>query len=288
VVGQRVAKPHYLFLYKLPRPMFSPKEAPTRPRILYSCYTNHGREGEQFLAEHVFNYQLAGTLLLHDGTKDYALPEGTFQLLKRNRLLKFNKQLSASGDFKSLSVSFDQETLRAFSLDYGYQADKQPPGDIVLTLPPHPLFHSYVASLQPYQQLAQPGNARLLALKAREALLILLQDNPEVKDVLFDFSEPGKIDLAAFMQQNFRFNVTLSRFAYLTGRSLATFKRDFEKLFQLSPSRWLVQRRLQEAYYLLKEQGRMPSEVYLEVGFENLSHFSFAFKKAYGLAPSRM
>jgi len=97
------------------------------------------------------------------------------------------------------------------------------------------------------------------------------------------------------MQKNFRFNVALSRFAYLTGRSLATFKRDFERLFHLSPSRWLVQRRLQEAYYflqeayyLLKEKGKAPSEVYLEVGFEDLSHFSFAFKKAYGLAPSRV
>jgi AraC-like DNA-binding protein len=268
--------------------MPSPKDAPTRPRILYSCYTNHGREGEQFLAEHVFSYQLAGTLRLHDGTQDYALPKGTFRLLKRNRLVRFHKQLSAGGDFKSVSVSFDQDMLRAFSLDYGYQAIRQPPGAVVLALPPHPLLHSYLASLQPYQQLAQPGNAPLLAHKAREALLLLLQVQPELKDVLFDFSEPGKIDLAAFMHQNFRFNVSLSRFAYLTGRSLATFKRDFAKLFQRSPHHWLMQRRLQEAHYLLKEQGKTPSEVYLEVGFEDLSHFSFAFKKAYGLAPSRL
>ena len=268
--------------------MFTRQEAPTRPRILYSCYTNHSREGEQFVPEHVFSFQLAGTLLLNNGTKSYALPEGTFRLLRRNQLIKFNKQLSAAGDFKSLSVSFDQETLRAFSLEYGYQAERQPPGDAVLTLPDNPLYHSYLASLQPYQQLAQPDNAPLLALKVREALLILLQVKPELKDVLFDFTEPGKIDLVAFMQKNFRFNVAMSRFAYLTGRSLATFKRDFEKLFQLSPSRWLVQRRLQEAHYLLKEQGKMPSEVYLEVGFEDLSHFSFAFKKQYGLAPSRV
>jgi len=115
---------------------------------------------------------------------------------------------------------------------------------------------------------------------------VLLQVNPELRGVLFDFREPGKIDLAAFMEKNFRFNVAISRFAYLTGRSLATFKRDFERLFQQSPSRWLVRRRLQEAHFLLKVQGKMPSEVYLEVGFEDLSHFSFAFKKAYGVAPS--
>ena len=122
----------------------------------------------------------------------------------------------------------------------------------------------------------------------REAALVLRHAAPTLQAVLFDFSEPGKTDLAAFMEKNFRFNVTLSQFAYLTGRSLATFKRDFGKLFRQSPSRWLVQRRLREAPFLLKEQGLTPSQVYLEVGFEDLSYFSFAFKKTYGLAPSRL
>jgi AraC-like DNA-binding protein len=82
--------------------------------------------------------------------------------------------------------------------------------------------------------------------------------------------------------------VQLQRFAYLTGRSLATFKRDFEKIFHLSPSRWLQQRRLQEAHYLIKEKGKAVSDVYLDLGFEDLSHFSFVFKKKYGVAPSKI
>jgi AraC-like DNA-binding protein len=90
------------------------------------------------------------------------------------------------------------------------------------------------------------------------------------------------------MEKNFHFNVQLKRFAYLTGRSLATFKRDFEKLFKTTPNRWLQQRRLQEAYYLIKEKGKAPSDIYLELGFQDLSHFSFAFKKSYGVAPSRI
>jgi AraC-like DNA-binding protein len=90
------------------------------------------------------------------------------------------------------------------------------------------------------------------------------------------------------MKKNFHFNVQLDRFAYLTGRSLATFKRDFQRIFDISPSRWLIQKRLQEAYYQIKEKGKTPSEVYLEVGFEDLSHFSFAFKKQFGMPPSKV
>jgi AraC-like DNA-binding protein len=126
------------------------------------------------------------------------------------------------------------------------------------------------------------------ALKLKEALLILLKVNPELKDILFDFNEPGKIDLEGFMQQNYHFKVGLNRFAYLTGRSLATFKRDFEKIFKISPNRWLVQRRLQEAYYLIKERGKRPSEIYFELGFEDFSHFSYAFRQAYGAAPTKI
>lgn len=69
------------------------------------------------------------------------------------------------------------------------------------------------------------------------------------------FSEPGKINLEAYMNQNYKFNVDINRFAYLTGRSLATFKRDFEKIFHIPPNRWLQQKRLDDAYYLIKEKN---------------------------------
>lgn len=258
------------------------------PQILYSCYLSRNREGEQFVPEHVFSYQIAGSVVINDGTKEQVFQEGDFRFHTRNNLIKFVKQPPEKGEYKALSVYLDQETLRRFSLEYGYKAEKPSAGEAVLGLKPHPLYKSYLESLAPYRQLDPPTDDNLIALKLREAILVLLQVNPELKDVLFHFGDPGKIDLEAFMNKNFHFNVELKRFAYLTGRSLATFKRDFEKKFHVSPGRWLQQRRLQEAHYRIKEKGAAPSEVYLDLGFEDLSHFSFAFKKMYGVAPSRI
>ena len=258
------------------------------PPIAFSCYVARSREGEQFVPEHVFTCQVAGTMIMNDGNKEYIFNEGDFRFGKRNHLMKFQKVPPEGGEFKSLSVRLDQQTLRNFSMEFNYASENHLNSDTVLNLKPDTLYKNYMNSLLPYLQLNGSDNEKLLANKLNEAILLLLKVNPELKDILFDFSEPGKIDLEAFMNKNFHFNVELNRFAYLTGRSLATFKRDFEKIFNLSPSRWLLQRRLQEAYYMIKEKGKAASDVYLELGFEDLSHFSFAFKKAYGVAPSRV
>jgi len=54
------------------------------------------------------------------------------------------------------------------------------------------------------------------------------------------------------------------------------------------PSQWLLKKRLVEAYYQIREKGHKPVDVYLNVGFENLSHFSYTFKKEFGVAPSML
>ena len=256
--------------------------------IAYSCYVTRNREGEQFIPEYVFTYQVSGTTIMNDGSREYVFKPGDFRFGRRNHLVKFNKIPPEGGEFRSFSVRFDQPFLRNFSMEAGYKAEKHINGNAVIDLKPDLLYKNYFDSLLPYMQLSGEDDTGLVTLKLREAILLLLKINPELKDILFEFSEPGKIDLEAFMNKNFHFNVDLGRFAYLTGRSLATFKRDFEKLFHSTPSRWLQQRRLQEAYYLIREKGRTASDIYLDLGFEDLSHFSFAFKKQYGAAPTKI
>jgi AraC-like DNA-binding protein len=257
--------------------------------VNYSCYFSQYREGEQFVSMHGLGMVADGFMELDDGDRKMQFTKGMLYAARKNHLLKFNKHPADADAFKSVSVYFDDAALQAFSLEYGYQATEKPDTRAFIQVPSLPSLVAFMHSLQAYEPLLnEPGVADLLRLKQKEALLLLLQYDPSLKDILFDFSEPGKIDLASFMQKNYHFNVHLERFAYLTGRSLSTFKRDFEKIFHETPSRWLLQRRLKEAYYLIKEKGRMASDIYLDLGFEDLSHFSHTFKKAYGVAPSKI
>lgn len=264
------------------------KDNQKAPRILYSCYTHFSREGEQFIPEHVFGYMYAGRLEISIGDHKYVLNAGDHFFFRKNKLARFAKYPLANQEFQSLSVSFDKSTLQSISAEHQLKQTAVYTGDDGLIFKPNALLKNFVSSLQPYIGSSGELNKQISILKAKEAAMILLEVAPQLQQVLFDFSEPGKIDLEAYMNENYRYNVDISRFAYLTGRSLATFKRDFERIFHTSPNRWIQQKRLGDAYFLLKEKGWRTSDVYLEVGFKDFSHFSFAFKKAFGIAPSQL
>ena len=161
------------------------------------------------------------------------------------------------------------------------------PPDAFVQIKKNKLIPDFIRSLKRIYHQGEIKKA-FTNVKQEELLIILLQHQPELAGILFDFGKPAKIDIEEFMLRHYKFNVSLAQFAYLTGRSLSAFKRDFSNLFNQTPSRWLVQKRLQEAYFLLSETHKKPSEIYLDLGFEAFSHFSFAFKKQFGLTPTEL
>lgn len=259
-----------------------------KPNILYSCYSQKSSEGEQFIANHSLGLIITGTSEISIGEEKFTYSDGDFRFFRRNQLARYTKYPPSGGEYKSISITMDQDILRSISTEYDWRMEKSNTDITGLALESKGLLKNYIDSIKPYLDGGNEFNKALIDLKVKEAVIILIQLKPVLKDVLFDFSEPGKIDLEAYMNANYKFNVDINRFAYLTGRSLATFKRDFEKIYNTSPNRWLQHKRLDDAYYLIKEKGWKSSDVYLEVGFKDFSHFSFAFKKAYGVAPSRL
>lgn len=256
------------------------------PQILISCYYKRSVNGEDIVNRHAFAYQITGSLTVQDGREKVIFEPGDFRFNVRNRLAKFVKQPGESDPFKSLSLQFDEETLREFAHEHHLTAEATSYVPPSFQLKKHPLLQNFVDSLQQSLPYFSEGNNDLMKIKLKEALIVLLKVQPELKDILFNFQTPGKINLKAFMERNFRFNLSLARFAYLTGRSISTFKRDFLGEFSMTPAKWLQQKRLDEAYYLLKEEKFKTTDVYAEVGFEDLSHFSFVFKKHFGINPS--
>ena len=128
----------------------------------------------------------------------------------------------------------------------------------------------------------------LIELKFRE-LILTLAGNARNSQLLSYFSsllhEPISVSLQRLMDNNFCFNLKLEQFAQLSNRSLSAFKRDFQKQFDTTPGKWLMEKRLLHARNLLAKSGKTVSEVSFESGFENPSHFSRAFRARFGATP---
>ncbi len=256
--------------------------------ILYSCTVEQKRGNEQFVPEHALGYICAGEVHFFTNQKVTVYKQGMIGLIRRNQLAKSIKVPPPDGgEFRAINILLDQESLRRYVTENNLQVTTstyQGPG--MVELAHDPFIRSYFDSLMPYFDQPEHLSKTLAELKTKEAIGLLLRHDPSLKDLLFDFHMPHKIDLDAFMNKNFRYNVSLTHFAKLTGRSLATFKRDFQKIFARPPEKWLHQKRLEHAHYLILHKRQLPSEVYLEVGFENLSHFSVSFKNFFGYNPS--
>lgn len=258
-----------------------------RATDIKSCYIGPVISPEQFIPEHFFLYIAKGKIHGYDGHKGYTLGAGEYCLVRKNRLARYNKEREGN-EFEKVVIIFDEPFLKRFQEKHRSVVTKFESTEAFLRLDNSGLVHNLVRSLMPYYNGAGKINESFADIKREELLMILLQLQPELAGVFFDYGMPAKMDLEAFMNRNFRFNVSIQRFAYLTGRSLSAFKRDFGKIYHETPSKWLVHKRLEEARFLIEKKGKKASEIYLELGFEDLSHFSVAFKKRFGVNPSKL
>ena len=255
--------------------------------MVVACSGDRRYGREVAFADNVLVGVLAGELKVVQADRTHYCGAGDSLLLPRNQpatLLKYPKD---GVPYQAVLLKLPTALVRAYYTQHSPEPARPAATDLLL-FPKSPLLRSLFASLLPYLELEHRLPEQLLAGKVTEAIEVLRSLDQRSDGVLADFAEPGKINLVEFMEANYRFNLPLAKFSYLTGRSLTTFKRDFKKAFQLSPQRWLTQKRLTLAHYQLAEKKRKPVELYLEVGFENLSHFSVAFKKQFGYSPTAL
>lgn len=240
---------------------------------------------EVTLEVHVLVFIFSGETKLIQADATYIFTSGDVFLVPRNQLTTVLNYPKDGLPHKAVAIHLSTERLKKFYSDI--KVAEHIKKDKILTYKNHPLLDSFIASLLPYFDLNDTIPENIASLKIQEAISILRSIDKSIDNVLANFEEPWKVPLAEFMEKNFMFNMPLEKIGYLTGRSLSTFKRDFKKTFNTTPQKWLTKKRLELAHYNLS-QNKKPIDVYFEVGFENLSHFSFAFKKQYGYAPTQL
>lgn len=255
--------------------------------IKLSSYEDKLFKSDLMFDDHMLVWFISGETKIIQADRTFYFKTGDIFLIPRNQLATVINYPKDGQPHKTVVMHLTIERLKKF-YEHIDTRGTPPPEQQIYSFSNHPLLESCLASLIPYFDVSGEFPESLAQLKITEAISILRTIDPKVDSVLAHFDAPGKIDLIGFMQRNFMFNMSLEKLGYLSGRSLSTFNRDFKKLFNTTPQKWLTDRRLELAYYHLSEKKLKPTEVYLEVGFEDLSHFSFSFKKKYGVSPTQL
>jgi len=258
--------------------------------IFFSYYFNNERSCTQMITDHMMAYVYSGELILEEENQKTVVQKGECVFLRRDNRVKMNKQPLGEEQFQGIFMIFKRNFLRDFyqNLDkkeLPLEAEKHKPS--VIKLPKAADIESLFQSMTPYFDSDKEPAKELMQLKLHEGVYSLLNIDKRFYPALFDFTEPWKIDILDYMEENYMFDLSVEAIAGFTGRSLASFKRDFKKISLLPPQKWLMTKRLKVAHDKIGSENKKVSDVYLEVGFKNLSHFSSAYKKQYGVSPSK-
>jgi AraC-like DNA-binding protein len=263
--------------------------------IFYSYLSTERREKVCFWNHHTLILQVSGQFTLETSVQTISMNGGEMLLIGRNQLGTLTKTPAASdpsaggGHYETIVISLQEDLMRRIALEEKLEAQQKYIGPPNLLIPTNEFLRGYFQSIVPYARNSGAAMTDEMGiLKVKEGVKLLLLALPGLRNFLFDFSDPSKIDLEKFMLNNFHFNVPIEKFAQLTGRSLAAFKRDFLKTFGAPPRHWLQDKRLNEARHLIETKHVKPSAIYLDLGFESLSHFSHSFKKKFGFAPTSL
>lgn len=255
--------------------------------IFYSYLSLERREKVCLWNDYTLILQVSGTFTIETSAQTLSMGKGEMLLIGKNQVGTLTKTPQPGGNYETIVISLQENLLRKIVLEERLEATQKYTGPRNVLIPTNEYLQGYFQSIVPYARRAGPAITDYMGiLKVKEGVKLLVLVVPALRDALFDFSEPHKIDLEKFMLSNYHFNIPVEQFARLTGRSLASFKRDFQKTFGAPPRRWLQEKRLLAAKHLIETKGQKPSAIYLDLGFESLAHFSHSFKKKFGMAPT--
>lgn len=146
---------------------------------------------------------------------------------------------------------------------------------------------SFITSLSSETFLNHSYSDALLVLKFEEIMLYLLNKyGNEFEYYLHSLILKKVSPFKNIVESNVQSNLKLEEIAFLCNMSLSTFKRHFTSEYNEAPGKWLQDKRLQKAKELLQGGELKASDIYLDIGYNNLSNFSIAFKNKFGISPT--
>lgn len=257
--------------------------------IAASCETDASKETTIYYPSSFLIYVHQGQQHIKLDQELISIPKGKFALVRKYTEATYFKSYSKEeGAAKIYFFALTNDFIRKIISQIQIPADLPAVSERVVTMEPNALLTGLMQSIIAYVDKGEDLDPDLVELKTKEALMAIIKSDANLAAVFREYSLVERADMVQFMNYNYLVNTPLEQLARQTGRSLSTFNREFKIIFNETPHKWIMKKRLTYAKKRLLQGENKASEIYLEAGFEDLAHFSRAFKKQFGLPPSRI
>ncbi len=248
--------------------------------------TNDVVKSKVNLGMNMFSFLQVGKKQVHFAGTSVAVNKDQSLLLKKGNWL-WTELLETENIYYCKLLFFSENILNKFLEKHSkvkFELKDKPPYFIIKN---DDYISSYLNSLSSINEAPTIFLENFLAVKFEEIMLYLTHKYGDVflmylqSLVIKEVSTFNKI-----VESKIHSNLKLEEIAFLCHMSLSTFKRHFIAEYKVSPGKWLQDKRLQKAKETLELGILKPSDIYLDLGYNNLSNFSIAFKNKFGFNPS--
>lgn len=232
---------------------------------------------------------------LQEGTKEVffdnsacAIDNTQFLLMKSGHCLMTEKLSNDSKYYRSILFFFSNEDVFQFIRKFQLESSNSKIKHSTYSFYYDSFVQRFVDSLIDISALSKTIQENILHAKFDEIMLYLV--DLKGLDFLYSLVNSNNNKHQRFIQtiESNRLNkLSLKELSFLSNMSVSTFKREFEKNYHSSPSKWFQEKRLEHSALLLKSSSNRPSDIYQEIGYENLSNFIQAFKGKFGVTPKQ-
>lgn len=255
--------------------------------VIDQCIATAGDKGTFFLEQHLLYVVLGGEVKLTCGRQTCVVRKNEMVLLSRAHSVSYEKKGDPeSGLFESLLFAITDELLSDFLTQQHVTIPQMTEELGVKVASMSDRLVAYCWSLSPYFDAPSQTNPGLLRLKVMELLYNVMDCSKNIFRQMLQLRQPAKVDIHRVVEDNYTSPISIEELAYLSGRSLSSFKRDFQQIYGSTPARWIREKRLAKARQMLQSSQKSVADVAYSLGFENPTHFSRIFKQQYGIPPS--
>jgi len=240
------------------------------------------------LNKHTFSFLQEGTKEVFFDNSTNVIGNNQFILMKAGHCLMTEKLSKDSEHYRSILFFFSDEELFAFLRKFKLEVANSKENYSTHSFSYDTYIKRFVESLLDIAKLSKAVQENIWQTKLEEILLYLIAS----KGTGFIYSLMSHTDsqtqkFIQTVEYNRLNKLTIKELSFLTNMSISTFKREFEKNFHSSPSKWFQDKRLEHSAHLLKNESKRASDIFEEIGYENLSNFIQAFKTKFGVTPKQ-